>query len=99
MNQAEFVFTRNTAIQAKLEVGRLDDKYEKEANAVADNMMQMPDPNYFQMQADDNAPHISMKCDNSSGLSVALRPKNEDSGHIQLFDMFSPTAARIDKSR
>ena len=25
-----------------------------------------------------------------TGLSVALRTKNEDSGHIQLFDMFSP---------
>jgi hypothetical protein len=35
-------------IQSKLEVSKPDDKYEKEADMVADNVMRMPEPNFVQ---------------------------------------------------
>ncbi|MEO0552089.1 MAG: DUF4157 domain-containing protein [Bacteroidota bacterium] len=50
-------------IQTKLEIGRLDDEYEKEANDVADQVMRISDPsNQVQMKGYAAAPNISMKC-------------------------------------
>lgn len=47
----------------KLEIGKRNDKYEKEADAVADGVMRMPDPsNYVQMKRYGSTPDISMKC-------------------------------------
>lgn len=33
-----------TGVQAKLQVGRADDPYEKEADRIADHVMRMPEP-------------------------------------------------------
>ena len=50
-------------IQTKLEIGRLDDEYEKEANDVADQVMRISDPsNQVQMKGYAAAPNISLKC-------------------------------------
>ncbi|MEM6359200.1 MAG: DUF4157 domain-containing protein [Bacteroidota bacterium] len=50
-------------VQPKLEIGKPDDKYEKEADAVADKVMRMPDPsNHVQMKRNNGVPDISMKC-------------------------------------
>src|ERR1044071_800863 len=40
--------TNATFIQPKLSVGEPDDKYEKEADAVADKVMRMPEQNFVQ---------------------------------------------------
>ena len=49
-------------IQTKLEIGRLDDEYEKEANDVADQVMRISDPsNQVQMKGYAAAPNISMR--------------------------------------
>jgi hypothetical protein len=49
-------------IQPKLRIGQSGDTYEKEADAMADRVMRMSDNSSQQMQADVNAPQISMKC-------------------------------------
>ena len=49
-------------IQTKLKIGQPEDKYEKEADSVADQVMRRPNVGYMQMQENVNAQQISMKC-------------------------------------
>ncbi|ELR72090.1 hypothetical protein C900_01832 [Fulvivirga imtechensis AK7] len=54
--------TRENFIQRRLEIGQPDDKYEKEADAVADRVMRMPSSRSFQMTSGTQSPGIQMKC-------------------------------------
>ena len=54
--------TRKNVIQPRLEIGRPNDKYEKEADAVADRVMRMPSSSDRQMKSGTAGPGIQMKC-------------------------------------
>lgn len=57
--------TRNfsgSVLRPKLKIGRQDDQFEQEADAVADQVMHTSDTTHLQMRTDVNSPQISMKC-------------------------------------
>lgn len=58
------------AIQPALEIGESDDKYEKEANAVADKVMKMQDDKEekMQMKSDEEEGKVQMKSEESDAI-------------------------------
>lgn len=72
---------KRRVIQRRLQVGRPDDKYEREADAVADQVMRMPSPDGIQMKPADGRPDIQMKCakceeEEKVQMKVTRTPKN-----------------------
>ncbi len=54
---------RHEVIQPKLEIGQPNDKYEREADTIADKVVMMPNnPATMHMQSASDGPDISMKC-------------------------------------
>ena len=53
---------KSSGIQPKLKIGNPGDKYEKEADAVADQVMRMPDNKTLKIKPDFNTAQINMKC-------------------------------------
>jgi len=72
---------RSRALQAKLEIGQPGDKYEQEADRVADAVMRMPEPE-AQRQAKGDVPTFALA--NSS----RLHPKKYTCGNYT--DVASP---------
>lgn len=69
-------------IQRRLEIGRPDDKYEKEADAVADQVMRMPSSGGVQMKPADKKHGIQMKCTKcEEEEKLQMKPANK-SGNI-----------------
>lgn len=54
-----------SAIQPKLEIGQPDDKYEQEADRVADTVMRMPDPQVQRQPVEEEEEELQMKRQNT----------------------------------
>ena len=66
-NQTVQRLFKSGVIQAKLKIGKPNDKYEKEADRVADIVMQMPEPHILkQTEEEEEEEPIQTKGDNSS---------------------------------
>ena len=71
----------NRLVQPKLEIGQPNDKYEKQADAVADRVIMMPDSEEKQLQMKPilEAPDISMKCaECEEEESVQMKTEEEE---------------------
>ena len=71
----------NPRVQPKLEIGQPNDKYEQQADAVADRVMMMPDSEEKQLQMKPilEAPDISMKCaECEEEESVQMKTEEEE---------------------
>lgn len=76
-------------VQTKLKIGSPGDKYEKEADAVADRVMMMPEQDeeeVVQMKTAGTSPHIRMKCKEcEEELTLQMKPDIQmqagDQGH------------------
>jgi hypothetical protein len=72
----------NSLIQPKLNIGRPGDKYEQEADAVADSVMRMTTPESIQMQPfEEEDEPIQMKCEKCEEEEM-LQPKSKSGGQI-----------------
>lgn len=76
---------RKDVIQPRLEIGRPDDKYEKEADAVADRVMHMPSSGGFQMTSGTQSPGIQMKCAKcEEEEKVQMKPSSQIGKSLQM---------------
>ncbi len=66
-----------THVQAKLEVGRPDDEYEREADEIADKVMRMPEPCCSGRPDRDEKEKIHLKPLSSSSAGIAVSPEVE----------------------
>lgn len=78
-------------IQPKLKIGQPGDKYEREADEVADRVIRMSDAGNWQMQADVNAPQISMKCAHCEEEDQLQMQPMEEEEEIQM----KPTVQKL----
>ena len=97
MYQPEIKSARNQTIQAKLEIGKPDDAYEKEADAVADQVMRMSDLSSVQMQADDDVHQISRMCANCEEEEKLQMQTNAAEDAIQMMPEHAITEPIIQK--
>ena len=73
------MLTTISPIQPKLKIGQPNDRYEKEADAVADRVMRMSDNSSQQMQVDTNAPQVNMKCiECEEEQQLQMQPEEEE---------------------
>ncbi len=80
---------KSSAIQPKLKIGQPGDKYEKEADAVADRVMMISSQSQkdtVQMKPDSSLPHIQMKCKEcEEELTLQMKPaiqkEQDDKSH------------------
>ena len=92
-------FRTNTSIQPKLKMGQFGDKYKKDADALADRVMMMSEPNPIQMQPEEeeeemvqmkpdlaNAEKIQMKCKEGEEEEM-LQPKTENKTKVASADI------------
>jgi hypothetical protein len=65
-----------TVVQAKLDIGHPDDRHEQQADAIADNILSEPGPNFFQQKSIQSSitPIIQAK---GEGLPVSNRVSNK----------------------
>ena len=77
----------NAIVQPKLEIGKPDDKYEKEADAVADQVMMMPTPSVEPMVVNPDAPTLAMQLTTEvSGLQMKCEEcEKEESLQMKVF--------------
>ncbi|MEX2566034.1 MAG: DUF4157 domain-containing protein [Cyclobacteriaceae bacterium] len=72
-------------VQPKLQIGRPDDKYEKEADAVADRVMRMPSSSNNQINPGNQKPGIQMKCDHcEEEEKLQMKPLTKPGSFIQM---------------
>jgi hypothetical protein len=77
-NQARLRQLSTPRIQAKLEVGAVDDPLEREADAVADRVMRMPDPG---LDVSASPAQVSRKCDECEDKPSILRAESASASH------------------
>lgn len=63
-NQAVQKLIKSEALQSKLKIGKLGDKYEQEADRVADAVMRMPEP----QTVSSGTPYISIQMLSQGGI-------------------------------
>lgn len=71
------------SVQAKLEIGRPGDLFEKQADAVADRVMMMPYEKSLQMSPASSRPELRMKCSDCE-QEDKVQMKSEDDEKVQM---------------
>ncbi len=77
----------NPTVQTKLEIGEPDDKYEREADDVADKVMMMPSPGNSDIQMSQlaNTPELQMmKAANNPEIQLKCKECKEEEGEMDL---------------
>lgn len=70
-------FKPKNIIQPALEIGQPNDKYEREADWVADAVMRMPDPEEEEQFMNASTPSIQMKCKSCEGEKLQMTPNDQ----------------------
>lgn len=78
-NQAVQRLIKSGTLQAKLRIGQPGDRYEQEADRVADEVMRMPEPQAVY----GDAPHIQRACPTCEGEELRRQPIEEEEGELQ----------------
>jgi hypothetical protein len=78
-NQAVQRLIKSGALQAKLRIGQPGDKYEQEADRVADAVMRMPEP----QEASSGAPSIQRACPTCEEDELRRQPIKEEEEELQ----------------